>query len=133
MKIPSLIIALALAAACTPQNDTTQNEDRAAGTEAAAPSTQVPAGAPPAEPTATPAAPTASGSGEVEAVDPGAGTVTINHGPIEALKWPAMTMTFAASGEDLSAIKPGDKVTFELRQTGAMEATVTAISHDPAQ
>ena len=128
MKTPSLIIALALAAACTPQD-----EDRAAGTEAAAPSTQAPATAPPAEPIATPEAATASGSGEVEALDPVAGTVTINHGPIEALEWPAMTMTFAASGVDLGAIKPGDKVSFELRQTGAMEATVTSISHDPAQ
>lgn len=127
MKTPSLIIALALAAACTPQD-----EDRAAGTEAV-PSIQEPAAAPSAAPDATPEAATASGSGEVAAVDPVAGTVTIDHGPIEALEWPAMTMTFAAPGVDLGAIKQGDKVSFELRQTGAMEATVTSISHDPAQ
>src|SRR5512134_678317 len=100
MKTPSLIIALAFAAACTPQD-----EDRAANTEVAAPSTQAPATAPPAEPEATPDAATASGSGEVTAVDPAAGTITIDHGPIEALDWPAMTMTFAASGVDLGAIK----------------------------
>ena len=130
MKTPSLIIALAFAAACTPQN-----EDRAAGTEAAAPSTQAPAPAPapPAEPEATPAAATAPGSGEVTAVDPVAGTITINHGPIEALEWPAMTMTFAAPDVDLGAIKQGDKVTFELRQTGAMEATVTSITPEAGQ
>lgn len=127
MKTPSLIIALALAAACTPQD-----QDRAAGTEAATPSTQVPATAPPAEPDATPAAPTASGSGEVSAVDPVAGTVTIDHGPIEALDWPAMTMTFAAPGVDLGAVTQGGKVTFELRQTGPMEATVIAITPEPA-
>ena len=125
MKTPSLIIALVLAAACTPQD-----EDRAAGTEATAPATQAPATVPPAETDATPEAATASGSGEVTAVDPVAGTVTIDHGPIEALEWPAMTMTFAAPGVDLAAVKQGDKVTFELRQTGAMEATVTSISHD---
>lgn len=128
MKTPSLIIALALAAACTPQD-----EDRAAGTEAAAPLTPAPVTAPVATPDATPAAATASGSGEVAAVDPVAGTVTIDHGPIGALDWPAMTMTFAAPSVDLGAIKQGDKVTFELRQTGAMEATVTSISRDPAQ
>lgn len=128
MKTPTLIIALALAAACTPQD-----EDRAAGTEVAAPATQEPAIAPPAEPAATPAPATASGTGEVTAIDPVAGTVTINHGPIEALEWPAMAMTFAAPGVDLGAIKQGDKVSFELRQTGAMEATVTSITRDPAQ
>ena len=35
-------------------------------------------------------------SGKVEAVDATAGTVTIAHGPVDALKWPAMTMTFKA-------------------------------------
>ena len=127
MKTPSLIIALALAAACTPQD-----EDRSAGTEATAP-VETPASAPPAEPDATPASATASGSGEVASVDPVAGTITIDHAPIDALEWPAMTMTFAAPGVDLGSIKQGDKVRFELRQTGAMEATVTSISRDPAQ
>ena len=127
MKTPSLIIAMALAAACTPQD-----EDRAAGTEAAAPSTQAPATAAPAEPEATPAAATASGSGEVTAVDPVAGTVTIDHGPIEALEWPAMTMTFAAPGVDLGAITQGERVEFELRQTGPMEAMVISIAPEPA-
>ncbi|HSM11803.1 MAG TPA: copper-binding protein [Lysobacter sp.] len=124
MKTPSLIIALALAAACTPQD-----QDRAAGTEAVAPATQAPA----AEADATPEPATASGTGEVTAVDPAAATVTIDHGPIDALEWPAMTMTFAAPGMDLASIKEGDKVSFELRQTGAMEATVTSIARDPAQ
>lgn len=128
MKTPSLIIALALVAACTPQD-----QDHAPGTEAAAPTSQVPAPAPSADPDSTPAAPTASGTGEVTAIDPVAGTVTINHAPIEALEWPAMAMTFAAPGVDLGAIKEGDKVSFELRQTGAMEATVTSITRDPAQ
>jgi len=128
MKTPSLIIALALAAACTPQD-----QDRAAGTEAVAPAAQAPAAAPAAEADATPEPETASGTGEVTAVDPAAATVTIDHGPIDALEWPAMTMTFAAPGVDLASIKAGDKVSFELRQTGPMEATVTSIARDPAQ
>ncbi len=45
-----------------------------------------------------------------------------------------MTMTFAAPGVDLSRIRPGEPVTFELTRTGAMEGTVTSISSDqPAQ
>lgn len=127
MKTPSLILALVFAAACTPQD-----QDRAA-TEALPPSTQAPATAPPTGPDGMPAAPTASGSGDVVAVDPVAGTVTINHGPIEALDWPAMTMTFAAPGVELGAINQGVKVTFELRQTGDMEATIISITPEPAQ
>src|SRR3970040_165523 len=97
-KTPRLMIALALAAACTPQG-----------------------AAAPAEADANPAAATASGSGEVAALDPAAGTVTINHGPIEALEWPAMTMTFAAPDVDLGAIKQGDTVRFERGHTRAMQ------------
>jgi Cu(I)/Ag(I) efflux system protein CusF len=53
--------------------------------------------------------------------------VTIAHDPVEALGWPEMTMTFAAPGVDLSSIKPGDAVSFELTANG-MDGTITAIS-----
>ena len=36
----------------------------------------------------------ASGVGVVKSVDAKAGTVVIQHDPIAALKWPAMTMSF---------------------------------------
>jgi Cu(I)/Ag(I) efflux system protein CusF len=39
----------------------------------------------------------ASGEGVIKAVDIKAGTVVIAHGPIPALKWPAMTMKFRSS------------------------------------
>ena len=55
---------------------------------------------------------TGTGSGTIQAVDAAAHTVTIAHGPIEALKWPAMTMTFKTSGVDLAAFKKGDQVNF---------------------
>ena len=33
-------------------------------------------------------------TGVVKAVDPAKGTVTLAHGPVKSLKWPAMTMRF---------------------------------------
>src|SRR6266849_9910017 len=37
---------------------------------------------------------THKGAGTVKKVDPAAGKVTIAHGPIPTMKWPAMNMTF---------------------------------------
>jgi Cu(I)/Ag(I) efflux system protein CusF len=68
------------------------------------------------------AAPTAvaspQGSGIVKAVNAKDGTVTVHHGPIAALGWPAMTMTFKAAPEVLKAAKPGATVTFTLNAAG---------------
>jgi Cu(I)/Ag(I) efflux system protein CusF len=58
------------------------------------------------------------GTGFVQSVDAKAGTVTIHHGPISTLGWPAMTMTFKASPEVVKAAKPGAKVTFTLTAAG---------------
>jgi Cu(I)/Ag(I) efflux system protein CusF len=69
----------------------------------------------------------ASATGVVQAVDAAAQTVTIKHGPVEALEWPGMTMTFQAPGVDMSAIKVGDNVAFEFTSTG-MDGTVVSIS-----
>jgi Cu(I)/Ag(I) efflux system protein CusF len=63
-------------------------------------------------------APGPQGSGVVQSVDAKAGTVTIHHGPISALGWPAMTMTFKAAPEVVQAVKPGAKVTFTLNAAG---------------
>lgn len=56
-----------------------------------------------------------SGTGEITAIADG--RVTIDHGPIAEIGWPAMTMAFAApsvgSIEDVSA---GDHVRFEFRE-----------------
>jgi Cu(I)/Ag(I) efflux system protein CusF len=78
-------------------------------------------------PEMTSAATTASASGTVEAVDTAAKTITIAHGPIDALKWPAMTMTFKAPDVDLTGLKQGDQVSFEITSTG-MDGTVTKIT-----
>jgi Cu(I)/Ag(I) efflux system protein CusF len=58
---------------------------------------------------------TAEGVGQIKSVDAKAGTVTIHHGPIAALGWPAMTMTFKATPEALQAAKAGQTVKFTLK------------------
>lgn len=70
----------------------------------------------------------ASATGTIESIDLAARTVTIAHGPVPELGWPAMTMTFQASGIQLSSYAPGDRVAFDLTVTG-MGATVTALRH----
>jgi Cu(I)/Ag(I) efflux system protein CusF len=61
---------------------------------------------------------TARGVGIVKAIDTVHGTITLQHQPIAALKWPAMTMAFKAASPDLlKAIKVGDRVQFTLRKS----------------
>lgn len=69
----------------------------------------------------------AMATGTVESVDAGAGKITIAHGPVEALKWPAMTMAFKASPEQLASVKAGQKVEFEFASKGA-DNTITRIT-----
>lgn len=58
-------------------------------------------------------------SGVVKSVNIAKGTVTIAHGPIETLRWPAMTMSFKAKDRTiLDTLKPGQKIDFELEQEG---------------
>jgi Cu(I)/Ag(I) efflux system protein CusF len=59
----------------------------------------------------------AMGMGVIKSIDASAGKVTIAHGPIAALNWPAMTMAFKASPELLAGVKEGDRVHFEFSST----------------
>ena len=103
----------------------------------ASPDTPAPAATTPApaeaEPAAAGAAPEtaeakrATATGVVQSIDTAAHTVTIAHGPVEALGWPGMTMTFKAPGVDLSTLKDGDNVTFEFTSTG-MDGKIESIS-----
>ena len=53
--------------------------------------------------------------GTVQAVDAKAGTVEIEHGPIDSLKWPAMTMEFKVKDKAmLAGIAKGQAVEFDL-------------------
>ncbi|MHB8666039.1 MAG: copper-binding protein [Burkholderiales bacterium] len=60
------------------------------------------------------------GVGTVTTVDAASGKVTIAHGPIAALKWPAMTMTYEVKDKQLlEKLSTGEKVEFEFVQRGS--------------
>ncbi|ENA26948.1 MULTISPECIES: copper-binding protein [Pseudomonas] len=69
---------------------------------------------------------TGKATGVVKKVDTEKGSVTIAHGPVEALGWPSMTMGFKAEATQLQGLKQGDKVKFEFASTG-MDSTITRI------
>lgn len=67
------------------------------------------------------------GKGVVKAIDTKAGTLTIQHGPIAAVSWPAMTMTFKAKPATLlKGLKVGQTIAFDCTVQG-MKAEITAI------
>ncbi len=72
----------------------------------------------------------ATASGTVESVDPATGKIVIAHGPVEALEWPAMTMGFDATPEQIAAVNAGQTVTFEFVSQGS-ENTITSITPAP--
>lgn len=59
---------------------------------------------------------TGKATGVVKALDAKAGTVTLQHGPIPGVGWPAMTMTFKATPPAmLKGVKVGQTVDFAVR------------------
>ncbi len=73
---------------------------------------------------------TASGTGTITALNAANHKVTLDHGPIPAINWPAMKMEFAAAPSvDLAKMKTGDKVNFTLNGSGN---TYTVQSITPA-
>jgi len=67
------------------------------------------------------------GTGTVTAIDKAVGKITLSHGPIPEVGWPAMTMTFTAKPELLSSAAVGDKVAFDVTVKGTA-GEVTAIT-----
>lgn len=60
---------------------------------------------------------TTSSTGVVKEVDPAGGRVTLSHGPIPAMQWPAMSMTFKLRDPKAAqSLKPGAEVSFELKR-----------------
>ena len=60
------------------------------------------------------------GSGTVQKIDAAKEMVTLVHGPIASLNWPAMTMSFKLKDAVLArGIKAGEAVDFELVQSGS--------------
>ena len=65
------------------------------------------------------AAPVFTATGKVESVEPDG--ITISHGPVPELKWPAMTMGFGKpDAKAFPGVKPGDSVRFQFKQGGPM-------------
>ncbi len=69
---------------------------------------------------------THSGTGTVDSVS--GQQVTISHGPIKSLEWPAMTMPFTAKdAAAVQGIKAGDRVAFTLTKSGN-DSVLTSIT-----
>ena len=69
-----------------------------------------------------------SASGKVTAI--AGDQVTIAHGPVQGIGWPAMSMTFkAGSPEMISGVGVGDQVFFAFKQDGG-GYTLTSLSKD---
>lgn len=69
-----------------------------------------------------------SASGQVTAI--AGDQVTIAHGPVEGIGWPAMTMTFrAGSPEMVQGVSAGDRVSFGFKQDGGAYV-LTSLSKD---
>ncbi|HEY9445803.1 MAG TPA: efflux RND transporter periplasmic adaptor subunit, partial [Burkholderiales bacterium] len=57
--------------------------------------------------------------GVVDSLDAKAGTVSMSHGPVASLKWPAMTMEFKVANQALlEDLQPGARVAFEFVERG---------------
>jgi Cu(I)/Ag(I) efflux system protein CusF len=67
------------------------------------------------------------GTGVVKNVDAAGGKVTIAHGPIASIKWPAMSMTFSVKDKKmLDKVAPEKKVQFQFVQQGS-DYVITSI------
>jgi len=84
---------------------------------------------------AAPAAPAASiagghqAEGTVDGVDLKEGTVSLSHGPVASLKWPAMTMEFkAANASLLKDVKPGARIAIEFVERQPGEWVITRVT-----
>ncbi|CAO3306739.1 MULTISPECIES: copper-binding protein [unclassified Pseudomonas] len=71
------------------------------------------------------AAPTAHAEGTIKALDPQSGKITLAHGSVAELKWPAMTMGFQAEPAQLRGLNVGDKVKFGFRMEGRVAKIVS--------
>jgi Cu(I)/Ag(I) efflux system periplasmic protein CusF len=67
-----------------------------------------------------------TGVGTVTAIDAAAGTISLDHEPITAISWPAMSMQFTAENPAmLQGIAVGDRVSFEIKS--ATETSVVTM------
>lgn len=70
-----------------------------------------------------------AGEGTLDAVAADKSTITLSHGPIASLKWPAMAMDFGlANPALLKGLAPGAKVKFEMVERKPGEWVITSLS-----
>jgi len=117
MKIHTALFAAVLLSGCSQQPSTVENQGN---------------GSPdgmqmPTAPQVAPARTTASATGTVKSIDLASGKIVIAHGPVDSLKWPAMTMGFKGTPEQLASVQAGQQVEFEFESQG-MDATIARIS-----
>ncbi len=67
------------------------------------------------------------GTGTITSIDPATGTITLDHGPIAELGWPAMTMSFGTKAAMSKGVALGDNVDFEFVWNGS-SAELTRIA-----
>jgi len=126
MKLQTILLTTILLAGCSQAPSNAVDSQAAPAEDAKIPAAESAPMANEAMP-ADAAATKASASGTVEAVDAAAGKITISHGPVETLKWPAMTMGFKATPEQVASVQVGQKVEFEFESQG-MDGTITQIT-----
>jgi len=81
------------------------------------------------QPVAGAAAARHAAEGKVESVDPKAGTVSIAHGAVPSLKWPAMAMEFKVKDPALLAgIKTGARIGFEFAEEAPGEWVIVRVT-----
>jgi Cu(I)/Ag(I) efflux system membrane fusion protein len=84
-------------------------------------------------PTAANTAPRHTGTAKIEAI--GRDTMTLSHGPIASLKWPAMTMDFKLpKGGAPRGLAAGDRIDFEFymdAENGAQITSTTLLQPEP--
>lgn len=68
----------------------------------------------------------ASATGTVRKVDPARGILTIAHGPVPELGWPAMVMPFEARAELIGQVQAGDRIRFSFISDG-MKYRITSL------
>ena len=67
--------------------------------------------------------------GRIAGIDAKAGVLTLDHGPVASLKWPAMSMDFKVANTALLAgLKPGSRIAFEFVERQPGEWVVTRVT-----
>lgn len=125
----AVVGAVGLLAACGKKSETAPAVEAEAASPAAAAATST-AAMPDAAPAGDMAGMDMSGAkmakatGTVTALDPAAGTITLDHSAIPEAGWPAMSMAFKAPAPLMESAKVGDKVKVDLMiKDGAGEIT----------